>query len=74
MLYPELDTIENKVPACIQCNMFKTVFSIEEFKRELQLQVQRARKSSVNFRNAERFGLIEIKDKKIKFWFEENNL
>jgi len=55
---PELDTIDNIVPACRRCNSFKHSWSLEDFRRELGYQVERARKYSVNFRNAERFGLI----------------
>lgn len=69
---PELDTIDNLVPSCPPCNLFKGVFSIEEFRQEIQLQVDRCRKSSVNFRTAERFGLIKIVEKPVVFWFEEN--
>lgn len=64
------DVIENIVPSCAPCNLFKSVFDVEQFRNELTAQVDRARKSSVNFRNAERFGMIEIKNEPIKFWFE----
>ena len=68
---PELDKVENLVPACAPCNLFKGVYSIEQFRNEISKQVERARKFSVNFRTAERFGLIETKDIYVKFWFEE---
>jgi len=67
---PELDIIENLVPACSRCNLFKGVWNIEQFRSELVDQVDRARAYSVNFRNAERFGLIEVTNKPIIFWFE----
>lgn len=67
---PQNDTVENIVPACAPCNLFKGVFSVEEFRRELQLQVQRARRTSVNFRTAERFKQIQVTERPIKFWFE----
>lgn len=72
MLKPQNDTLENMVPACAPCNLFKSVFSIEEFRREIALQVKRARKQSVNFRTAERFGLIEVKPVEVVFWFERS--
>ena len=71
---PHLDTIENMVPACKKCNLFKGVFSVEEFRREITYQVERARSYSVNFRTAERFGLIEVVSKPVKFWFELNKV
>ena len=73
-LYPERDTVDNHVPSCAPCNLFKSVFTIEEFRREIELQTERARKQSVNFRTAERFGLIEVKQAPVVFWFERNSL
>jgi len=70
---PELDTIENTVPSCSKCNLFKGSFSVEAFRKEIEQQVDRARLFSVNFRTAERFGLIEVTIKPIVFWFEEKD-
>ncbi|WP_234011263.1 hypothetical protein, partial [Cronobacter sakazakii] len=36
-------------------------------------QVERARAYSVNFRTAERFGLLHIVEKPVVFWFEQYN-
>lgn len=63
--------IDNLMPSCFSCNNFKMSFSLEQFREELRLQVHRARAHSLNFRLAERFGLIEVKEKPIKFYFEE---
>lgn len=68
----ENDNIDNMVPSCAPCNNFKFTFPVEDFRKELESQIDRARKSSVNFRNAERFGMIEIKKQNVTFWFEEN--
>ena len=65
------DTFNNLVPACVECNLFKKTFSVEQFREELEKQVERARKYSVNFRTAERFGLIEVKEDPVVFWFEK---
>lgn len=69
---PHLDVEENKVPSCPPCNLFKATFTIEAFRCEIQEQANRARKTSVNFRTAERFGLIEVKSVPVVFWFEKN--
>ena len=66
------DVESNKVPCCAPCNLFKSVYSVEEFREQISLQVERARKGSVNFRTAERFGLIKPVIKPVVFWFEEN--
>ena len=67
-----LDTIENMVPTCSKCNLFKAAWNIEQFRSELIDQVERARQYSVNFRNAERYGLIQVTNKPVIFWFEQN--
>ena len=56
---PEAERLENMFPACAPCNLLKTSYSLEMFRKQVSLQVERGRKSSVNFRTAERFGLIE---------------
>ncbi len=71
---PHLDLIDNMVPACRKCNLFKGVFSVDEFREELSCQVSRAREYSVNFRNAERFGLIETNNNPVVFWFERKEI
>lgn len=71
---PERDNIENMVPACAPCNLFKSTFGVEFFRKEIERQVERARRSSVNFRTAERFGLIEVKPEPVVFWFEKIKL
>jgi 5-methylcytosine-specific restriction endonuclease McrA len=66
-----VDDIENLNPSCRKCNNFKNVWSIEEFRRELEAQVGRARKYSVNFRMAEKFNQIQINEQPIIFYFEK---
>lgn len=63
--------LENFYPACAPCNLFKATFSLEMFRQQIAEQVVRARKSSVNFRTAERFGLITVVEKPVVFWFEQ---
>ncbi len=67
---PENDTIENLFPACAPCNLFKATYSVEGFRKEISAQADRARAYSVNFRTAERFGLIQITSVPVVFWFE----
>ncbi|WP_054628711.1 HNH endonuclease [Cronobacter sakazakii] len=67
---PHNDKLENLFPACAPCNLFKSVFDIEEFRRQVAFQAGRALKTSVNFRTAERFGLVQVIDKPVVFWFE----
>ncbi|EGG6885583.1 HNH endonuclease [Salmonella enterica] len=68
---PEADCPENIFPSCAPCNLLKTTYSLEMFRKQVSLQVERGRRSSVNFRTAERFGLISVVNKPIVFWFEQ---
>ena len=68
---PEHDCFENLFPACAPCNLFKSTFSINQFRFEIGKQADRARDYSVNFRTAERFGMVHVIVKPIVFWFEE---
>lgn len=69
---PDKDNVDNMVPACAPCNLFKSTFSLEEFRQQIAAQPERGSKSSVNVRTAERFGLIKVVDKPVVFWFEES--
>lgn len=64
------DCLENLFPSCAPCNLFKTSYSLEMFRKQVSLQVERGRKSSVNFRTAERFRLIQPTGSPVVFWFE----
>ncbi|ELY4601498.1 HNH endonuclease [Cronobacter malonaticus] len=68
---PENDVIGNLFPACAPCNLFKATFGIEVFREQIAAQAERARAYSVNFRTAERFGLVEVVEKPVVFWFEQ---
>ncbi|EDK9786878.1 HNH endonuclease [Salmonella enterica subsp. enterica serovar Give] len=68
---PEADCPENFFPSCAPCNLLKTTYSLEMFRKQVSLQVERGRRSSVNFRTAERFGLISVVNKPVVFWFEQ---
>lgn len=69
--WPEAERLENLFPACAPCNLLKASYSLEMFREQVSLQVERGRKSSMNFRTAERFGLIEAVEKPVVFWFEQ---
>lgn len=66
------DDPSNLMPACFSCNNYKMSMSLEQFRTEIGIQALRARQYSLNFRLAERFGLVEIiKDKPVQFYFEK---
>lgn len=61
----------NLMPACFSCNNYKMNMQLETFRGELAIQAKRARMKSLNFRLAERFGLISVHEKPIVFHFEK---
>ena len=69
----DVDDIRNLNPSCRVCNNFKDVWSVEQFRENLEDQVEKARKYSGQFRRAEKYGLIEIKKKKVIFYFEKDS-
>lgn len=64
------DDMDNLNPACRPCNNYKLTFSIEELRWQIAQQVERGRKTSVNFRLAERYGLIKVTGAPVVFYFE----
>lgn len=63
----------NYNPACRQCNIWKSTYSIEQFRKEVSEQISRLNQYSANYRNAKRFGLVVETEKKIVFYFETFN-
>ena len=68
---PHLDTIENLNPSCVPCNINKHSMSLELWRKSIAhyRDVQLLR-DSTHARHLHRFGLIEIKDKPVVFFFE----
>lgn len=65
------DTIENMLPACARCNRWKSTFSIEEFRSEIEAQHRRLQRDSAAFRMAEDFMLLERVNERVVFYFEK---
>lgn len=64
------DDMENLNPACFSCNNYKLTFSIDELRQQISKQVERGREYCVNFRLAERYGLIKTTGAPVVFHFE----
>lgn len=62
-----VDDIANYFPACGKCNAFKSDWSLERFREELQNQVL----THLRFTMALKFDTITIHPKKIEFHFEK---
>lgn len=68
----DVDHIDNLMPACVSCNKYKTANHIEAFRADLQAQAQRLRNNNPMIRLNERFGIIQIIEKPIVFYFEKS--
>ena len=65
-----LNIIENYNPACPRCNRWKGTWSIEQFRNEISLQLERLERDSAQFRMARDYGLIKTSDIKVRFYYE----
>ncbi len=48
---PEADCPENLVPACAPCNLLKTTYSLEMFRTQVSLQVERGAQKQREFQD-----------------------
>jgi 5-methylcytosine-specific restriction endonuclease McrA len=65
--------IENLNPSCARCNRWKGTFSIEQFRTEITLQIERLNKWNANYRLAKDYGMIlETTPIKVTFYFEQH--
>ena len=63
--------IENLNPSCYSCNSSKSTYTIEQWRKELELKPTRLLRDSSQFRIAERFGIVKINKQPLMFYFEK---
>ena len=68
---PEFDCLENMMPACQPCNLYKAACSIEQFRERVATQLDVTRRASRSYRFAEAFGLVKPTGNSVIFWFEK---
>jgi len=66
----DVDDVANLNPSCERCNRWKQTYSIEQFRKEIELQVERLRRTQAGFRLAEDFGIIQERNTAVVFYFE----
>lgn len=64
------ETIDNYMPACRQCNFYKSTLTIEKFRNELELIPHRLHEQMFIFRLAEKYGRFTTESVPITFYFE----
>ena len=64
------DELDNYNPSCPRCNKWKSTFSIDQFRDEISMQIERLKRDSSSFRMALDYGLIKETETKVKFYFE----
>lgn len=56
------DEESNLNPSCARCNKWKATFSVEQFRKEIELQRQRLRRDSSAYRMSLDYNLITERD------------
>lgn len=75
-LLPKYDRhdLRNLLPACARCNRWKSTHTLEVFRREISLQIERLNNYSANYRLAKDYGLVAENVTEVKFYFEHRAL
>ena len=69
----EIDnSIDNLMPACRQCNFYKGTSTIDEFRRKI-LHLERTILAGFSVRLAQKYGIVQVKEWDMKFYFEKIN-
>lgn len=71
MTEEEMYSEDNLLPACRQCNFYKSSFTLEDFRERLSTSLWNNLRKNFNYRLLIKYGLIEEKPKPIKFYFEK---
>ena len=66
---PKNHNIDNLYPSCVRCNLYKSTLSIEHFREWVKNSYHVLEKVTA-YRNAMRFGMIEVKEWDGLFYFE----
>jgi 5-methylcytosine-specific restriction endonuclease McrA len=76
MTIDEINSIDNLLPACRQCNFYKSTETLEMFRKSITDTLMKNLQKTFQYRLALKYGLIIENIKPIKFYFEhlENEL
>jgi 5-methylcytosine-specific restriction endonuclease McrA len=65
------DEMDNLLPSCARCNRWKSTYTIEEFRKEISLQIQRLNNYSSNYRMVKDYNLIQETNNTVIFYYEK---
>lgn len=68
--YDGADDISNYMPACRQCNFYKSSMTLEKFRERLQTLTDRL-KREFTYKLALKYGVIAERNEPITFYFEQ---
>ena len=71
MMREHLDHMDNMNPSCPPCNLYKSCYSLEGWRKAIRENFQQYIQRNQALRCAKRFVMLEIIDKPVVFWFEE---
>ena len=64
---------ENLLPACRQCNFYKSTMTLENFRKRIRITMMNNLRKDFGYRLALKYGLIVENPKDIVFYFETLN-
>lgn len=67
---PDMDCLENLMPACPPCNIDKHCLALDEWRAKLERAPEVLARNYATYRHAVRFGLVEERPQKVRFYFE----
>jgi len=67
---PELDNIDNMLPACFSCNNYKHSATLEIFRKQIATALDKLNRDHTIYKIGKRFGLLHETPKPIVFYFE----
>lgn len=66
----DINTIDNLMPSCRQCNYYKMESTIEGFRKKLKTLMERVKKPFI-YRLAEKYDMVKESEWDGKFYFEK---
>lgn len=67
----DVNHIDNLMPACRICNKWKSWYDLEQFRKEIEAQIERLNSYNSNYRFAKRYDLLVEVNKPVVFYFEK---